>query len=89
MKNAQVRNQQRKSWAIKLKEILDQSKQLIKVKNNKNPTSTLSMTFLIPEGGSNIYVQFLYIPQTISNHTQGQVLGSMISDIVNAEYMVQ
>ena len=47
------------------------------------------MNFYKPVVEANPYVQFLYIPQTISNHTQEQVLGSMISDIVNAEYMVQ
>ena len=47
---------------------------------------TLVTTFHKPAGKENMYVQFVYGPYTILNHTQGQVSGSMNADPVNSEY---
>ena len=79
----QVLNQQRKSWMMNLKYILDKSKQYIDVKKYENPTGTLDTTFLKPVVGVNPFVRFGYDPQTICNHTQGQVSGSMNADPIN------
>ena len=41
-------------------------------------TSTIiTTTFIKPAGEANMYVRFVYDPQTIFNNTRGQVLVSM------------
>ena len=52
--------------------------------NDKN--RTLTKTPPKTAGGENMYVQFVYGPQTICNHTRGQVLVSKNADPVNAVY---
>ena len=54
---------------MNLENILDQSKQLIDVKNNLHPAGNLSTTFLNNLVEENIYVRILYGPKTIYNHT--------------------
>ena len=73
---------------MNLKYILDQSKQLIHTNNSVHPTGTPATTFLEPAGETNLYVQFVYVPQTIFNHTRGQVIGSMNADLINANKQV-
>ena len=46
---------------------------------------TLATTFDKTAGESNIYVWFVYIPQTILNPTQGQVSVSMNEYLLNAK----
>ena len=60
---------------MNLKGVLDQANQYIGFKNNVRPTVTLATTFLNLSGEVNLYVQFLYGPQTIWNHTQRQISG--------------
>ena len=52
------------------------------------PTGTLAMTFLKPMGRENLYLRFGYSPQTICNHTQRQVPGSMNNDTINGNKQV-
>ena len=44
------------------------------------PTGNLATIFHKPVEEANPYVQFVYVPQKICNHTRGQVSGSMNSD---------
>ena len=44
----EVNNQQRKSWTMKLKFILDKTKQSIGVNKYEQPTGTITTTFLKP-----------------------------------------
>ena len=81
MKKSQ--NQQKDSWLMNLKYILDQSKQSIYAKNNKQPTVTLITTFLKSKGRENNYVRFGYLPQTICYHIGGEVSGSICADMIN------
>ena len=67
-----------------MKDILDQPKQLINVKNQLHPLGTLDMTLLNHEGEENLHVQFGYGSRTILNHTQGQVSISMDYNMINA-----
>ena len=60
---------------MNLKEKLDQGKKIIDVNKQLRQTGTLSATSIKPEGLSNMYVWFVYIKQTIFNHTRGQVSG--------------
>ena len=62
----QVNNQQSKSWSMKLKFILHQSKQSIDINKYEHLTCTLSMTFLKPAGEANTYLKFVYVPQNKS-----------------------
>ena len=44
---------------------------------------TLATSFLKPAGGASLYIQLLYGPLMIYNHTQGQVSGSIKYDPIN------
>ena len=44
------------------------------------------MAFHNPAEESNVYVWFVYAPQTIRNHTQVQVSGSINTDLINETY---
>ena len=79
----QINNKQSNCCVVNLKEILYQSKQSIDVNMQFHPTGTLATTLLNPPGEENPYVQFLYGPQKIFNHTQGQLSVSMNYDPIN------
>ena len=49
----------------------------------KHKTGTLVTTFHKPTGEVNLYVIFVYVPQIIFNHTQGQASVSINADPVN------
>ena len=51
-----------KSCTMNLKYILFQPKKLIDVNKFEHPTYTLAMNLLKSEGGSNMYVRFIYVP---------------------------
>ena len=68
-----------------MKYILDEQKQSIHVKNYEHPTGTLATIFPKSAGEENVYVRFVYIPQTILHHTRGQVSVSMNIDPINAK----
>ena len=61
----QVKNQQRKSWSIKLNYTLVQSKKLIHDINYEQPTVTLIKTYLKLMGGANSYIRFGCVPEKI------------------------
>ena len=52
-------------------------------------TSTLITTFHKPAEEENMYVQFGYVPLTICNNAQGQVLGSMNYYPINMIHTIQ
>ena len=58
------------------------------MKNDEHPTGTLATTFPKSAGEENVYVRFVYIPQTILHHTRGQVSVSMNIDPINAKKQV-
>ena len=70
-------------------DILDQAKKSMEAKKYEYPTGTLNMTFQKPAGEANLYVQFLYGPQTIFNHTLGKVSVSIKVDSINANKQVK
>ena len=60
-------NQQSTKEGLKknLKDILDQENQSIEANKFEHPYGTLATTFHKPVGEGNLYIRFLYIPQTI------------------------
>ena len=88
MQNAQVKNQQRKSWVKTWKDISYQSKRLIYFNNYENTTVTFAMTFLNTTGEENLYSWFEYALQKIYNHAQIQVSGSINCDLINTNKQV-
>ena len=66
-----------------MKEILDKAKKSIEANKSEYPTCALATTFHKPVGEESMYVCFVYGPQNISNHTQGQVLDTMNVDPIN------
>ena len=71
-----------------MKEVLYQEKQSIEANKSEHPTWTLTTTFHKPEGGANMYVRFVYVPQKSFIHTQGKVSVSMNADPINANKQV-
>ena len=63
----------KKDLTNNLKEILDQSKQLIETNKSEHPTVTLATTYPKPMGEGNPYVRFGYGPLKFCNHTWVQV----------------
>ena len=62
---------------------------LIDVNNQLQSTGNISKNSHKHDGEANMYVQFVYDPQTIWNHTQWQVSGSINTDPVNAKSKVK
>ena len=56
---------------------------MIDVNKQLNLNGTLAATFLKPAEEEKLYVLFVYSPQTIFNHTQGQVFLLINSDMIN------
>ena len=73
---------------MNLKEILDQSKQLIDANKYEHPTVTLATTFLKSAREANPYVNFGYVPHNIFYHTWVQVSVPMNDDQINAKIQV-
>ena len=85
----QVYNQQKKDWAENLMRFFYQAKQLIEANNSEHTTGTLTTTFHRPVGEANPYIQIVYGPQTICNHTQRQFSGLKKADTINANKQVK
>ena len=75
MQNTQANNQQRNYCDNNLKDVLYQAKQSIPVNKKLHPAGTLVKIFQKAAEGANPYVRFGYVPQTVFNHTRGEVLG--------------
>ena len=67
-----------------MEEILDKSKQSIKINKYEHSTGIINMTNLKPTGEANMYIQFGYDLQTIFYHTQWQFYVSMNADPTNS-----
>ena len=52
-------------------------------------TGRFATTFHKPAGEANLYVQFVYVPLKIYNHTPGQVSVSMNADPINMIHITQ
>ena len=76
------------SWANTSKDILDQEKQPIYVKNIAHSTKTLTTSSLKPAGEANMYVHVVYAPHKIFKHNQGQVSASTNADPFNKSKQV-
>ena len=64
---------------------LDQSKRSIGVNNQLKSNNTLTRNFKKYTRKENPYVQFLYSPHKIYNHTPGQVIGSINTDTITVK----
>ena len=67
-----------------MNDILYQEKQSTETKNYGQLTVNFATAFHKPSGLANPYILFLYEPHTIYNNTQGQVTGSMNTDLIDA-----
>ena len=71
-----------------LKYISDKENLLIEANKSEHPTAPLVTNLHKPTGEENLYVRFGYIPQTIFNHTPGQVSLIINDDSINSNKQV-
>ena len=87
-----VKHTSQKSTKEVLCEKIEGDLDKIKQSNNTNKqlhlTGTLNMNLLKPAKEANPYFRFGYVPQTILNHTQGQLLVSTNADPIKVNKQV-